>query len=191
MEFLKTLLGDSYKEGMTLDEVSTALEGIHTKKEAENTRLKSQLQRANSEAAGYKKQLREKMTEAEQAETDRQSEFERMSNELAELKRDKAISDYTAQFTAIGYDTKSALENATAVVDGDFAKVIQSQTAWMEAQKKAIEKNLMASTPKGVVGSGSAEIDYSKKIEEAQANGNIAEAVYLTRLMQEGNALKG
>lgn len=191
MEFLKTLLGDSYKEGMTLDEVSTALEGIHTKKEAENTRLKSQLQRANSEAAGYKKQLREKMTEAEQAETDRQSEFERMSNELAELKRDKAISDYTAQFTAIGYDTKSALENATAVVNGDFAKVIQSQTAWMEAQKKAIEKNLMANTPKGVVGSGGAEIDYSKKIEEAQANGNIAEAVYFTRLMQEGNTAKG
>lgn len=191
MEFLKTLLGDSYKEGMTLDEISTALEGIHAKREAENTKLKNQLQKANSEASGYKKQLREKMSEAEQAETDRQSEFERLSNELAELKRDKAISDYTAQFTAIGYDAKSALENATAVVNGEFAKVIQSQTVWMEAQKKAIEKNLMASTPKGVVGSGNVEIDYSKKIEEAEASGNIAEAVYFTRLMQAGNNLKG
>lgn len=184
MDFLKNLLGDSYKEGMTLDEVSTALEGIHANRDAETTRLKNQLQRANSEAAGYKKQLREKMTEAEQAETDRKSEFERLSNELAELKRDKAISDYTAQFTAIGYDAKSALESATAVVNGDFAKVIQNQSAWMETQKKAIEKNLMANTPKGVVGSGNAGIDYSKKIEEAEANGNIAEAMYYTRLMQ-------
>ncbi len=192
MEFLKNLLGDSYKEGMTLDEVSTALEGIHEKRESENSKLKTQLQRANSEASSYKKQLREKMSEAEQAETDRQSELERLSNELAELKRGKAISDYTAQFTAIGYDAKSALENATAIVDGDFAKVIQNQTAWMENQKKEIEKNLMASTPKGVVGSGnSGNLDFSKKIEEARLNGNIAEEAYFTRLAQTGSNLKG
>lgn len=187
MGILQDVLGDSYKEGMTLDEVSTALESIHAKREAETTKLKNQLQKANSEAAGYKKQLREKMSEAEQIENDRQSEFERLSSELAELKRDKAISDYTAQFTAIGYDAKTASENATAIVNGDFAKIIQSQAVWIEQQKKSIEKELMAGTPKGVVGandSGGSLIDYSKKIEEAQANGNLAEAVYYTRLMQ-------
>lgn len=186
MEFLKTLLGDAYKDGMTLDEISTALEGIHTQREAENNKLKNQLQKANSEAAGYKKQLREKMSEAEQSEADRKAEFERISNELAELKRGKEIADYTAQFTAIGYDAKTAQENADAIVNGDYAKVIQNQSIWMEQQKKEIEKNLMVRTPKPAAGGGSSgNLDYAKKIEEAQASGNTAEAVYYTRLQQQ------
>ena len=192
-EFLKNLLGDSYQEGMTLDEVSSALEGIHAKRESENSKLKTQLQRANSEAAGYKKQLREKMTEAEQAESDRKSELDKVLSELAELKRDKAISDYTAQLTAIGYDVNSAKECAGAILDGDFAKLLQHQSNWMTQQKKEIEKELMGKTPRGVNSSsvGTANVDYSKKIEEARTNGDLVSEVYYTRLQQGENVVKG
>lgn len=63
MSYLSDLLGDAYKEGMTEEEISTALQsaGAGAKdNEAEVNRLKAQLSKANSEAADYKKQLRGK-----------------------------------------------------------------------------------------------------------------------------------
>ena len=59
---LKELLGEAYKEGMTFEEVEAALKDITPPdtSTAEVTRLKAALSKANSEAAGYKKQLREK-----------------------------------------------------------------------------------------------------------------------------------
>ena len=65
---LKEVLGDAYKEGMTFEEVEAALEKVNVPEDnsAEIERLKNALSKSNSEAAGYKKQLREKMTEDEQ-----------------------------------------------------------------------------------------------------------------------------
>ena len=68
MSYLSDLLGDAYKEGMTEEEISTALQsaGAGAKdNEAEVNRLKAQLSKANSEAADYKKQLRGKQSEDE------------------------------------------------------------------------------------------------------------------------------
>ena len=61
---IKDLLKDAYKEGMTIDEINAALEGIElpTDNSAEVERLKNALSKSNSEAADYKKQLREKMS---------------------------------------------------------------------------------------------------------------------------------
>ena len=70
MSYLSDLLGDAYKEGMTEEEISTALQsaGAGAKdNEAEVNRLKAQLSKANSEAADYKKQLRGKQSEDEAA----------------------------------------------------------------------------------------------------------------------------
>ena len=59
MSYLSDLLGDSYKEGMTEEEISTALQaaGAGQNNDAEINRLKAQLSKANSEAADYKKQV--------------------------------------------------------------------------------------------------------------------------------------
>ncbi|MBQ2615226.1 MAG: hypothetical protein IJF90_00015, partial [Synergistaceae bacterium] len=68
MSYLSNLLGTAYKEGMTEDELSAALEGLNLTAggdDAEVLRLKAALSKANSEAADYKKQLRSKQTEAE------------------------------------------------------------------------------------------------------------------------------
>ena len=69
MSYLSDLLGDSYKEGMTEEEISTALQaaGAGQNNDAEINRLKAQLSKANSEAADYKKQLRGKQTADEAA----------------------------------------------------------------------------------------------------------------------------
>ena len=51
MSYLSDLLGSAYKEGMTEDEISTALQTVGQGNEAEINRLKAALSKANSEAA--------------------------------------------------------------------------------------------------------------------------------------------
>ena len=55
MSYLSDQLGEAYKEGMTEDEISAALEAKYQSRDAEMNRLKNALTKANSEAAEYKK----------------------------------------------------------------------------------------------------------------------------------------
>ena len=63
MSYLSDLLGSAYKEGMTEEEISTALQTVKSTSDAEVNRLKAALSKANGEAADYKKQLRNKQTD--------------------------------------------------------------------------------------------------------------------------------
>jgi DNA polymerase-3 subunit alpha len=72
--YLQDLLGDAYKEGMTLEEVSQLLEtekigradtSALDKKDAEIKKLKETLSKKNSEAADYKKQYEAYLSEEE------------------------------------------------------------------------------------------------------------------------------
>lgn len=96
MSYLSDLLGDAYKEGMTEEEISTALQsaGAGAKdNEAEVNRLKAQLSKANSEAADYKKQLRGKQSEDEAAAAEQKATMDKLTQENADLK------DFTAEIT--------------------------------------------------------------------------------------------
>ena len=64
---IRDLLKDTYKEGMSVADIEKALEGIEmpTDNSAEIERLKAALSKSNTEAADYKKQLREKMSAEE------------------------------------------------------------------------------------------------------------------------------
>ena len=65
-ELLKALLGASYKDGMTSEEIVKALEDLEEdpikKAQEEAKNLKTRLSEANSEAANFKKQLRAKLS---------------------------------------------------------------------------------------------------------------------------------
>ena len=65
MSYLSDLLGEAYKEGMTEEEISAALEGKKSSSDAEMNRLKNALTKANSEAAEWKKKVREYQTDEE------------------------------------------------------------------------------------------------------------------------------
>lgn len=64
----KALLGDSYKEGMTADEIVSALEKV-ADPNAEVEKLRNAVTKANGEAAEYKKQLKAKRTDDENGKT--------------------------------------------------------------------------------------------------------------------------
>lgn len=187
MSYLSDLLGKAYKEGMTEDEISAALETVGQGNEAEVNRLKAALSKANSEAADYKKQLRTKQTDDEAAAAAQKEEHDRLVQENADLKRFMSLSERKAKLLAMGYDESLADETATAMVDGDMDKVMANQSKYLEVQKKNIQADAMRKTPRpaaGDDGSGGS-MDYAKKIAEAQASGDYTAAAYYTRLQAQ------
>lgn len=186
MSYLSDLLGKAYKEGMTEDEISAALETVGQGNEAEVNRLKAALSKANSEAADYKKQLRTKQTDDEAAAAAQKEEHDRLVQENADLKRSMALSERKAKLLAMGYDESLADETATAMVDGDMDKVMANQSKYLEVQKKNIQADAMRKTPRPSAGDdGNGSVDYAKKIAEAQASGDYTAAAYYTRLQAQ------
>lgn len=195
MSYLSDLLGEAYKEGMTEEEISTALQtaGAGQSNTAELDKLKAQLSKANSEAADYKKQLRGKQTADEAAAAEQKAAMDKLTQENADLKRSFALSDKKAKLIAMGYDEKLADSTAVAMVDGDMDTVMANQAKFNESREKAIQAELMKKTPRPAAGSeGTGGMDYVKKIEEAQASGNLTAVAYYTRLkaQDEANQMK-
>lgn len=190
MSYLSDLLGSAYKEGMTEEEISTALESAGKGNEAEMNRLKAALSKANTEAAEYKKQLRGKQTEDEAAAAAQKEEHDKLVKENNDLRRSITLSEHKAKLVTMGYDEKLAEETATAMVDGDMTKVMENQSKFLEVQKKNIQADQMRKTPRPPAGGESTGggMDYAKKIAEAQAGGNFAAAAYYTRLQAQEEA---
>ncbi len=195
MSYLSDLLGDSYKEGMTEEEISTALQaaGAGQNNDAEINRLKAQLSKANSEAADYKKQLRGKQTADEAAAAEQKATMDKLTQENTDLKRSIALADKKTKLVAMGYDEKLADSTAIAMVDGDMDTVMKNQATFNESREKAIRAEQMKKTPRPAAGSdGTGGMDYAKKIEEAQASGDLTAVAYYIRLkaQDEANQMK-
>ena len=186
MSYLSDLLGTSYKEGMTEEDISNALEKLNKNSTSEADKLKIQLSKANSEAAEYKKQLRAKQTDDEAAAAETKAAIEKLMAENAELKKSMDIATKTAKLTAQGFSEELAKATATAMLDGDFDTVLTNQAKYLEEQRQAIKKDLMNGTPKPAVGSSSdVSIDLNKKIEEAKQAHDYGMQAYYMRLQQE------
>lgn len=183
--YLQDLLGKAYKEGMTVEEISNALETIGVAAPSGDDdvdRLKRALTKANSDAANFKKQLRERQTAEENAQQEQAELLEKLTQQNAELTRKIALSERTTKLLALGYDETLALDTATAMVDGDLDKVIANQSVFIEAQKKSFAADQMRNTPRPSAGATPAGQDYAKLIDQANADGELAKAAYYTRL---------
>ena len=183
MSYLSDLLGDSYKEGMTEEEISVALETVGRNRKAEIDKLKNALSNANSEAADYRRKLRDKQSDDERTAEEQKKAHEQLVQENTELKKTISISEKKAKLISMGQDENLADETATAMVNGDMDTVIVNQNKYIEAQKKIIQADHMRNTPRPKYGSNQTEnMDYRKMIADAQANGNISAVAYYTRL---------
>lgn len=188
MADLQTLLGDSYKEGMTLDEINTALadRDLIDKSEMDGYVPKSLLDKANTEAADYKKKWRGALSEAEQKAQDEKDKQAAMETELNQLRKESKIAAYEKSYLGLGYDEKSAKEVAEAMFEGDMDTVFMIQKKFQETKERAIKADIMKNMPTPPSGNQGA-VDYSKQIAEAQANGNMALAASLIRQQAEAN----
>lgn len=190
MSYLSDLLGTAYKEGMTEEEISAALEtakvGAAPKPAAapdsEIEKLKKRLSDVNSEAAGYKKQLRALQGAEEAAAAEQKEAMSRLESENAQLKRSIALANRKASLIGQGYDEALADATATAMVDGDMDTVLKNMAARQEALTKELRADSLRSTPRPPAGSASAGVDYAKKIDEAREANDYTAMAYYTRL---------
>jgi hypothetical protein len=147
MADLRSLLGDKYTEDMTIEDI-LALEVEEPKANtAAYESLKKRFDEVASEAAGYKKQLRAHMSEAEQQAAAEAEKYAEIVAERDKLKAEKAIAESAKGLIAIGYDEKLATEVATALLSGDTETVIKAQAKFVDAQKKAVLAEAVKNTP--------------------------------------------
>lgn len=154
---LKDLLKDAHKEGMSVEDIEKALESIDMPNDgsAEIERLKNALSKSNSEAADYKKQLREKMSAEEQKAKDDADKFNDLQSKYDALLRESDISKNKARLLALGYDDALATEAAEAMAEGDTDKVFAAQKKHLDSVGKKIREEVLKDTPKPTGGSGS------------------------------------
>jgi hypothetical protein len=174
---LKELLGDKYKDGMTIEEI-IALDVEEPKvskveDDAEFIKLKESLTSSNKEAAELKRQLQSKMTEQEKAETMAAEKQAAIETELAELRRVNTISDNTAKFTGLGYKLEDAKAIAIATLDGDTDKIMELMKKHEESVKTTLKKELMdesgkVTKPAGGAGGSSDENPFKTDNLDAQ-----------------------
>lgn len=191
MADIQSLLGDAYKEGMTLEEVNEALaeRELVDKSQFDGFVPKSLLEKANSEAADYKKKWKAASSAQEQKEIEEAEKQAQIEEELKTLRRASKVSDYEKQHLALKYDEKDAKEIAEALYDGDMDTVFRLQKKHEEALQKSIKAELMKQMPAPPSGNQTT-VDYSKQIAEAQASGNMALVASLIRQQAEANAPK-
>lgn len=161
MSYLQDLLGDAYKDGMSGEEISAALEkaGIGKaddteleKQKAENKKLKETLSKKNSEAADYKKQYEAYLSEEEKKQIETQKKWDALEQENKQLKREKSIAEYTSQYIELGYDADLAKKTAEAMTDGDIKTVMENQKTFTQSIETKVRADIMRKNPDPVGG---------------------------------------
>lgn len=172
---LNELLGDSFKEGMTVEEIAAALEKVEMPKDqsAEIASLRETISKKNSEAADWKKKYHDTLDEAGKKAAEAEEQAKKDAEELATLRKQTAVAGYKASYLAMGYSEELAADTAEALYNGDSAKLFENQRKHVESvEKKAREEALRGSGRpggSGDVGSGSEDSEGVKLAKELGA----------------------
>lgn len=137
---------------MTAEEKLAALEAYEL--ETPGLVKKELLDKAASEAASYKKQLREKLSADEQAQAERDEQFKTLQTELETLRTEKAIDMATKKWMSIGYDEALATETAKAMVEGNTEKMFANHAKFIAEKEKHLRTQLLKDTPTPPAGEG-------------------------------------
>lgn len=158
MSFLQDLLGKAYREGMTEEEISQALESNQndalSAKEAEIATLKTQMQKANSEAAKYKNELKSYKSEDQQKKEEQESELATLRETVETLQKEKKVSELKANYLSMGYSEELAADTANALAEGDIAKVFANQKQFNAELENSVKANLIKGVPAPTGGTG-------------------------------------
>lgn len=146
---LKDLVGESYKEGMTIEEVAAA---IKNKNLIDPSTLppsvsKETFEKTASKLAELEKEKKARMTEDEQAQAKQQEFLDRM----AALEKENVRMKHEKSFLAAGYPAETAGKLAEHLSEAKLEEFVKVQTEW--AQKLETEmyakakQDLLKSTP--------------------------------------------
>lgn len=160
---------DKKEETPSVEELMTQL----AKERAEKARLKNSFDEASSEAAKYKRQLREKQTAKEIEDEEKQKEAEAHKAYVAELENFKKKAEAKARWALLGMSEDLATKAAEAEVKGDMDELASVQKKHQDALLKQKEKEWLKSRPD--INAGNGELDdkaaLEKQIEEIMLRG--------------------
>jgi hypothetical protein len=128
---------------MTVEEKLAALEANFESV----AQVKATADKNATEAASYKKQLREKQTEEEAKAAKEAEERAALETRVKELEHERAVNGYMAAYTAMGYDEKLAKASAEALAVGDTKTVFENQKAFHAAREKELRAEILKTTP--------------------------------------------
>ena len=140
----------------TIEELMTEL----AKERAEKAKLKNSFDTASSEAAKYKKALREKQSAEEIQNEEKQKAEEQHKAYVAELEKFKRTAEAKARYALQGMTEELAKQAADAEVNGDYDALAKIQKQHTEALVKAKEAEWLANRPE--ISAGNPEGDASK-----------------------------
>lgn len=188
---LKDLLGDAYKDDLTVEDISTAIADLDLVDRASATKgmiRKDTFDKTASELAGLKKQLRERMTADEQAKIDREAQDKAIMEELESLRKDKQLNQHVTRYLKLGYDEELAQSTAEALVNQDFDKVFANQQAFLtKRERELLKAQTLNNDKRPPAGNANGGTDYAKLAAEAQARGDYAAQAYYLRQSQMAN----
>lgn len=134
---------------MTPEQKVAALEAYETDDPDYSGYVKKEVfDKTSSDLAAAKKQLKEKMTEDEQAKAKEAEEREKLQKDYEALLHKTAVSENKAQLLALGYDEDLANDTAEAMVNGDMKKVMANQKKNLDAYGKKVRAEALKDTPK-------------------------------------------
>lgn len=141
MADLKTLLGESYKEGMTVDEINTALSQLDLIDTAkEKVVKKSVWDNTASEVSKYKNLYKELLSEEErraEREKENAERIKKTEETVKRLKLEKALSKS-------GYDDKQIAAFADAFIEGDAEELGKVMTTLITDLTKKVKDETTA-----------------------------------------------
>ena len=134
-------------------------------------RYKAQLDKTCSELAQVKRDLKARMSEEEAQAAERAAAQEKLEKELAELRRERTLSQYKASLLAQGYDEKSAGDFAKGIIDGDMDSVFKTMKTVQTEMEKRVKTELLKGTPGAPAGKDSDSDDKTPDIIAAERIG--------------------
>ena len=137
-------------ESMTPEEKVAALEAYEP--DMSGYVAKAAFDKAASDLAAAKKQLREKQTDEEAKAAKDAEERAAIMAELESLRHEKLVSTYVTAYLAMGYDEKLAKTTAEAMAKGDTETVFKNQKIHLENREKALRTELLKNTPPPAAG---------------------------------------
>lgn len=111
-------------------------------------------EKANSEAAGYKKQLNAKMSEKERIDAEKAEREAERDEQFQQLMRENKINKVEKSYLALGYTADEAAKMAVAEVDEDFDAKLKIQLAVKKRWEKEKEAEFIKSRPQLNAGTG-------------------------------------
>lgn len=129
---------------------------------AEQKKLKDATDKACTEAANFKKALREKQTESEREAADRAEKDAAIQAELEKYRTESRVNAYKSKLLECGYDLETATSMAAGLPEGITDDFFAKQKSFYESQKKTIEAELLNKQPKLTSGSGFTGADSDK-----------------------------